>query len=131
MEHTSLCRLLEINGTNVASKTHRETNKLLQHHHQEGIAMKIVVARPLESDFALSNDGSPSTAVTVEQYQKWNASLKAKLEFQNAEADHWKQECERYNSEKKINIIVKAATDILVIQISVLLSSIWICFPHV
>ena len=94
-------RVLEINGTNVASKSYRETNKLLMHHHQTGNAVKMVVARPLDS--VVSNDGSFSlqdggnTPVdSIEQYQKLNTSLNAKLEFQSAEVDHWKQECERY-----------------------------------
>ena len=93
--------MLEINGTNVASKSYRETNKLLQHHHQQGTTVKFVIARPLDlstsetSGFTPPDKGTPSTAA-VEQYQKLNVSLNAKLEFQSAEVDHWKQECERF-----------------------------------
>ena len=92
-------RMLEINGANVASKSHRETNKLLQHHHQQGAMMKIVMARPLDS---FNPDNTPLTTpnneneTSIEHYQKLNTSLNAKLEFQGAEVDHWKQECERY-----------------------------------
>lgn len=89
--------MLEINGTNVASKSHRETNKLLLHHHQQGAVMKIVVARPLDS---LSPDNTVAPldedTTSIEHYQKLNTSLNAKLEFQSAEVDHWKQEYERY-----------------------------------
>ena len=92
--------MLEINGTNVASKSHRETNKLLLHHHQQGTIVKLVVARPLDSltpdnSFAPPDEGTPSAA-SVGHYQRLNTSLNAKLEFQSAEVDHWKQECERY-----------------------------------
>ena len=93
--------MLEVNGTNVASKAHRETNKLLLHHHQQGAVMKMVVARPLDS-FGPDNsrlappDNEDTETTSTEHYQKLNASLNAKLEFQSAEVDHWKQECERY-----------------------------------
>ena len=89
--------MLEINGTNVATKSHRETNKLLLHHHQQGAVMKIVVARPPDSlspDNTLAPPDEDTTS--IEHYQKLNTSLNAKLEFQSAEVDHWKQECERY-----------------------------------
>lgn len=98
-----LYRLLEINGTDVATKSFRETNKLLLHHHQAGTTMKIVVARPLDSlrheESGLSQpDEGTQRRDSAERYQKLNASLKAKLDFQSAEVDHWKQECERYDS---------------------------------
>lgn len=93
--------MLEINGTNVASKSHRETNKLLLHHHQQGAMMKVVVARPLDSlspdNTRLAPPDNRDTETTsTEHYQKLNTSLNAKLEFQSAEVDHWKRECERY-----------------------------------
>lgn len=92
--------MLEINGTNVAAKSHKEINKILLQHHQQGTAMKIVVARPLDSltldsSFVPPDENTPS-ATSIEHYQKLNTSLNAKLEFQSAEVDHWKQECERY-----------------------------------
>ena len=65
--------------------------------------MKIVVARPLDSvspnsaSFSSPEGGPPSTA-SAEQYQQLNTSLNAKLEFQSAEVDHWKQECDRYKN---------------------------------
>ena len=64
--------------------------------------MKIVVARPLDSltldnNFVQPVEDTPS-ATPVDHYQKLNTSLNAKLEFQSAEVDHWKQECERYST---------------------------------
>ena len=84
----------------MASMSYRETNKLLLHHNQAGNAVKMVVARPLDplapndAGFPLQ-DGGTTGADSIEQYQKLNTSLNAKLEFQSAEVDHWKQECDR------------------------------------
>lgn len=78
--------------------------------------MKMVVARPLDSvspdsvTSVPSGNGSPSTAASIEQYQKFNTSLNAKLEFQNAEVDHWKQECERYTNDLKLGEILSSPT---------------------
>ena len=62
--------------------------------------MKIVVARPLDSltpDNSLTSPDWESPSIgSLEHYQKLASSLRAKLEFQSAEVDHWKHECERY-----------------------------------
>ena len=84
----------------MASKSHRETNKLLLQHCQQENAVKVVVARPVESQSPAipPPPGGATGATSVEQQQTLNASLNAKLEFRNAEVEHWKQEYERYKT---------------------------------
>ena len=62
--------------------------------------MKIVLARPLDSLTPDNSQLAPPNnedTTSTEHYQKLNTSLNAKLEFQSAEVDHWKKECERYD----------------------------------
>ena len=82
----------------VVSKSYRETNKLLSHHYQQGTSAKVVVARPFDSIPHDTPDGV-SSAVSAEHPQALNTSLNAKLEFQTAEVEHWKQEYSRYMSQ--------------------------------
>ena len=89
----STCRILEINDTDVTTFSPRETTELLQKHYQQG-GVKIAVARLL-SDAADTEDGQEHV---LERYKKLNSSLSVRLDSQNAETEHWRQECNRYST---------------------------------
>ena len=69
----------------------RETTELLQHHYHQG-GIKIAVARLLSPEGGLRDEGEEQAEV-IERYKKLNSSLSVRLDSQNAEAEHWRQEC--------------------------------------
>jgi hypothetical protein len=71
----------------------REIGKTLQHHYLEPGGLKIVVARLLNP--ALLEKMGDDSADVIERYKKLNSSLNVRLDSQNAEVDHWRQECNR------------------------------------
>lgn len=88
----SLYRILEVNGLNMTTKSPREVGETLQHHYLEPGGLKIVVARLLNPTVM---EGEDSSGV-IERYKKLNSSLSVRLDSQNAEVEHWRQECNRY-----------------------------------
>lgn len=75
----------------MTTKSPRETSKLLQHHYCSSGGLRIVVARILEDE----DKKEDSSANIIERYHKLNSSLSVRLESQNAEVEHWRQECNR------------------------------------
>ncbi len=88
----SLPRVLEINDFDVTTLSPREIKELLHRHYDEEEGVKIVVARPVSTEDT-DNEGNMDTV--IERYKKLNSSLSVQLESQNAEVDHWRQECNR------------------------------------
>lgn len=69
----------------------REVNNLLQRHYQDTGGLKVVIVRLMNSE-QMKED---SSAGVIERYKKLNSSLSVRLDSQNAEVDHWRQECNR------------------------------------
>ena len=86
-------RILEINETDVTTASPRETSELLQRHYREQGGARIVVARLLSVE---GDEEGHSLADVIERYKKLNSTLNMRLDSQNAEVDHWRQECNRY-----------------------------------
>ena len=84
-------RLLEINGSDVSSKTRQEVGGFLQ---QCCGTVQLVVGRPLPPSGTLGEAGSPSGMV-IERFKKLNASLRTQLDSKSAEVEQWRQESER------------------------------------
>lgn len=84
-------RLLEINGSDVSSKSRQEVGGFLQQCHG---AVQLVVGRPLPPSEMLGAAGSPSGMV-IERFKKLNASLRTQLDSRSAEVEQWRQESER------------------------------------
>ena len=87
-------RLLEINGSDVSSKSRQEVGGFLQQCHG---AVQLVVGRPLPPSGVLGAAESPSGMV-IERFKKLNASLRTQLDSRSAEVDQWRQESERWRS---------------------------------
>lgn len=84
---------MEINDIDVTSMSPREVKDLLQRHYKEEEGVKIVVARPVSSE---DTDNEGATENVLERYKKLSSSLSVRLESQNVEVEHWRQECNRY-----------------------------------
>lgn len=83
---------MEINDLDVTNSSQRETNELLQrYYHQEPEGLKIAVARLLNSE--LMGEDVPTNM--IERYKMLNSSLSVRIDSQNAEVEHWRQECNR------------------------------------
>lgn len=72
----------------------REVNDLLQRHYQDTGGLKVVIVRLMNSE-QMRED---SSAGVIDRYRKLNSSLSVRLDSQNTEVDHWRQECNRYVS---------------------------------
>ena len=83
-----------MNGQDTTASSTRETRDLLQHHFSSQEGIKLVVTRPLErSD---DPDGGTASSEMAERYKKLSSTLSIRLESQNVEVEHWRQECNRY-----------------------------------
>jgi len=82
-----------VNGQDTTSCSTRETKELLQKHFHSQEGLKVVVTRPFSGSDD-PNAGAPSGEI-VERYKKLSSSLSLRLESQNVEVEHWRQECSR------------------------------------
>lgn len=76
----------------VTTLSPREVGETLQRHYLEPEGLKIVVTRLLNPTVLEENDDS---AGVIERYKKLNSNLSVRLDTQNAEVEHWRQECNR------------------------------------
>lgn len=83
-----------MNDSDATSKSTYQMGELLQRHFLSPEGLKLVVTRPLgpEDD----KDDTSMTANMMERYRNLSSTLSVRLETQNAELDHWRQECNRY-----------------------------------
>ena len=66
--------------------------ELLQQHYQEAEGLKLVLARLLDPSLV---EGEDERGTVIDRYKKLSSSLSLRLDTQNAETDHWRQECNR------------------------------------
>ena len=88
---------MEINDVDVTALPPREIDERLRRHYSEPEGIRIVVARPVGSE---ETDNEEGAEYMIERYKQLSSSLSVRLEAQNAEVDHWRQECNRYIKEK-------------------------------
>lgn len=105
---------MEINDIDVTTLSPRELNELLHRHYGEAEGVKIVVARLFSSDDTDNGEGVDNV---IDRYKKLNSSLSIRLESQNAEVDHWRQECNRYIYASRTYSSVKSNVFILKAQV--------------
>ena len=82
-----------MNDLDVTTKSAREMGELLQRHFLSPEGLKLVVTRLLIPDEG--EDDTPMTATMVEKYKNLSSTLSVRLESQNVEMDHWRQEYSR------------------------------------
>ncbi len=77
-----------MNGHDTTTSSTRDTRELLQKHFNSQEGLRVVVTRPC------TDKDDPDGGASAEMYKKL-LSLNVRFESQNAEVEHWRQECNR------------------------------------